>query len=46
MIWDNFPNAKVSIASISAFLDEGITARDSFIGNKVGDLQSDQEKAA
>jgi isoquinoline 1-oxidoreductase beta subunit len=33
--WDNFPNAKVSI---SAFLDEGITAGDTFIGNKVSDL--------
>ena len=35
--WDNGPNAKLSSEAIKATLAEGLTAKEAFVGNKVGD---------
>ncbi|MCB1511302.1 MAG: xanthine dehydrogenase family protein molybdopterin-binding subunit, partial [Hyphomicrobiaceae bacterium] len=44
--WDEGPNAKVSSASITAFLKEGLDAQDAFVGNKNGDADAAIAKAA
>ncbi len=46
VVWDEGPNAKVSSASIADFLKEGLTAKEAFVGNKVGDADAAIEKAA
>ena len=38
--WDEGPNAGVSSATIAAFLEEGLTADEAFIGNQVGDAKA------
>jgi isoquinoline 1-oxidoreductase beta subunit len=40
MVWDLGPNAKVSSATISDRLKEGLDATDAFVGDKVGDAQA------
>ena len=35
--WDNGSNAQLSSASIAQMLDEGLTAKDAFVGNQAGD---------
>ena len=35
--WDRGPNAQVSSASIEAMLDEGLGAKEAFVGNRAGD---------
>jgi len=37
--WDHGPNATVSSASIEKMLDEGLTAKEAFTGNKNGDVK-------
>ena len=37
--WDRGANAKVSSESINKMLDEGLTANEAFVGNKVGDAK-------
>ena len=37
--WDDGPNAKVSSASIAAWLKEGLDAEQAFVGNKQGDVE-------
>jgi len=37
--WDNGPNTKVSSASIDQMLDEGLSAKDAFVGNKNGEVK-------
>jgi len=37
--WDSGPNTKVSSASIDQMLDEGLSAKDAFVGNKNGDVK-------
>ncbi len=46
IIWDSGPNASVSSATIAAFLQEGLTAEQAAVGNKVGDAKAAIEKAA
>jgi isoquinoline 1-oxidoreductase subunit beta len=38
--WDKGPNADLSSASISQMLDEGLSAREAFVGNKAGDAKT------
>jgi isoquinoline 1-oxidoreductase beta subunit len=38
--WNKGPNAKLSSASISQMLDEGLVAKQAFVGNKAGDAKS------
>lgn len=38
--WNEGEHANVSSASIDAFLDEGLTAGEAFVGNKNGDLEA------
>jgi isoquinoline 1-oxidoreductase beta subunit len=38
--WNKGPNAKLSSASISQMLDEGLAAKQAFVGNKAGDAKS------
>ena len=38
--WDKGVNAEVSSASISQMLDEGLTAKEAFIGNTAGDAKT------
>ncbi len=44
--WDEGANAKVSSASIAAFLKDGLDAKAAFIGNKNGDADGAIAKAA
>lgn len=44
--WDNGPNANVSSATIDAFLDEGLSADEAFVGNKIGDVKAGLAGAA
>jgi isoquinoline 1-oxidoreductase beta subunit len=44
--WDKGENTKVSSASIDKFLQEGLSADDTFVGNKVGDVKAGLEKAS
>ncbi len=44
--WDGGDNAKVQQANINASLDEGLTAREAFVGNQAGDVQAGLEGAA
>ncbi len=44
--WDEGENADVSSASIAEFLNEGLSAKEAFIGNKVGDADAAIAKAA
>jgi isoquinoline 1-oxidoreductase beta subunit len=37
--WDEGPNVGVSSVSIAQMLDEGLTAKDAFVGNKAGDAK-------
>ena len=39
IIWNKGPNADMSSASISQMLDEGLSAKEAFIGNKNGDVR-------
>lgn len=43
--WDSGENAQVTSASIAAFIEEGLTARDAFVGNKNGDADGVIAKA-
>jgi len=38
--WDEGPNAAVSSETIDAFLEEGLTAEQAFVGNQVGDAKA------
>ena len=38
--WESGENARVSSATISAMLDEGLTAREAFVGNSNGDARA------
>ena len=38
--WDEGPNASLSSDTIDAFLEEGLTADEAFIGNQVGDAKA------
>ena len=38
--WDEGENANVSSASIDRMLEEGLAARDAFVGNRVGDVDA------
>jgi isoquinoline 1-oxidoreductase beta subunit len=38
IVWDEGPNAKVSSASIDAFVKEGLEAKDAALGQKQGDV--------
>jgi len=40
IVWDEGDNAKVSSATIAAFLKEGLDAEQAFIGNKQGDAKA------
>ncbi len=44
--WDKGVNAEVSSASISQMLDEGLTAKEAFIGNTSGDAKTALKGAA
>ena len=44
--WDKGINAEVSSASISQMLDEGLTAKEAFIGNTAGDAKTALKGAA
>ena len=44
--WDKGVNAEVSSASISQMLDEGLTAKEAFIGNTAGDAKTALKGAA
>jgi isoquinoline 1-oxidoreductase beta subunit len=44
--WDNGPNAKVSSASIAAWLKEGLDAEQALVGNKTGDAKDALAKAS
>ena len=44
--WDEGPHGKVSSATIDAFVGEGLTAKDAFVGNKSGDAAAAIKKAA
>ena len=39
VIWDEGPNAGVSSVSIAQMLDEGLTAKEAFVGNEAGDAK-------
>jgi isoquinoline 1-oxidoreductase beta subunit len=40
VVWDEGDNAKVTSASIAAFLKEGLDAEQAYIGNKQGDVKA------
>ena len=40
IVWDEGENAKVSSASIAAWLKEGLDAEQAFVGNQVGDAKA------
>ena len=44
--WDKGANADVSSASIAQMLDEGLTAREAFVGNTAGDVKTALNSAA
>ncbi|MEQ9329717.1 molybdopterin cofactor-binding domain-containing protein [Thalassobaculum sp.] len=44
--WDEGANAQVSSASIAAFVEEGLTADQAFVGNQNGDAEAVIAKAA
>ncbi|MEH6559429.1 MAG: molybdopterin cofactor-binding domain-containing protein [Oceanicoccus sp.] len=44
--WDKGENTKVSSASIDKFLQEGLSADNAFVGNKVGDVKAGLKKAS
>ncbi|HLH91118.1 MAG TPA: molybdopterin cofactor-binding domain-containing protein [Xanthobacteraceae bacterium] len=44
--WDLGPNAKVSSASIAAWLKEGLDVPEGLVGNKTGDAKAALDKAA
>ncbi|MGB7184322.1 MAG: molybdopterin cofactor-binding domain-containing protein, partial [Burkholderiaceae bacterium] len=44
--WESGPNKDMSSESISAMLDEGLTADDGFVGNKAGDIDAALKGAA
>ena len=44
--WDKGENVNVSSASIDEFLQEGLTADNTFVGNKVGDVSAGLKNAA
>lgn len=46
IVWDEGPNAQVSSESIAAILQEGLTAKDAFVGNKAGDMSTALASAA
>jgi isoquinoline 1-oxidoreductase beta subunit len=46
IVWDEGENAKVSSASIAAWLKEGLDADQAFVGNKGGDIKAALAKAA
>jgi isoquinoline 1-oxidoreductase subunit beta len=46
IVWDEGPNAKVSSATIAAFLKEGLDAKDAALGQKQGDFESAYAGAA
>lgn len=46
IVWDEGPNAQVSSDSIAAILQEGLTAKDAFVGNKAGDMSTALTSAA
>ena len=39
IVWDEGPNAKVTSASIAAWLKEGFDAEEAYVGNKAGDAK-------
>jgi isoquinoline 1-oxidoreductase beta subunit len=46
IVWDEGENAKVTSATIAAFLKEGLDAEQTFIGNKTGDAKAAMAGAA
>jgi isoquinoline 1-oxidoreductase beta subunit len=46
IVWDEGENAKVSSASIAAWLKEGLDAESKFVGNKQGDINAAVANAA
>ncbi len=46
VVWDEGENAKVSSASIAAWLKEGLDAEQAFVGNKGGDVKAALASAA
>ena len=46
IVWDEGPNAKVSSASIDAWLKEGLEAPEAFVGNENGDIKAALASAA
>jgi isoquinoline 1-oxidoreductase beta subunit len=46
IVWDEGENAKVSSASIAAWLKEGLDAEQAFVGNKGGDVKAALASAA
>jgi len=44
--WDEGPNAAVDSASIARMLEEGLSAQEAFVGNRVGDIDAAIEGAA
>ena len=40
IVWDEGENAKVSSATIAAFLKEGLSADQAFVGNQAGDVKT------
>ncbi|MDT8282820.1 MAG: molybdopterin cofactor-binding domain-containing protein [Gammaproteobacteria bacterium] len=46
VIWDKGVNAEVSSASIAEMLDEGLTAKEAFVGNTAGDAKTALNGAA
>ncbi|MGD2117406.1 MAG: molybdopterin-dependent oxidoreductase [Chromatiales bacterium] len=44
--WDKGPNADLDSAAIDAMLDEGLTAKDAFVGNQAGDAAQALQNAA
>ena len=46
IVWDEGPHAKVSSASIDAWLKEGLDADQAFVGNKSGDVKAALAAAA
>jgi isoquinoline 1-oxidoreductase beta subunit len=39
IVWDRGDNVQVDSASIEAMLDEGLSAKEAFVGNQVGDVK-------
>ena len=46
IVWDEGPNAKVTSASISQWLKEGLDSDTAFVGNQNGDVKAGLAKAA